>query len=102
MTLNICAMCFQRTVPVMTCPVCYVIFKRRVDFKYHLRGMHKIGEPITCYKCGMTFQSNSTRHRHSRKCPASILQTETTRENVSPAHESNNVENITNNVENID
>lgn len=45
-----------------------MLYKRREDYQYHLRGVHKIGKPIECV-CGLTFQSGTTRKRHCRICP---------------------------------
>ena len=36
---------------------------------FHLRGAHKVGEPITCPHCGRCdFQARNTYYRHLKQC----------------------------------
>ena len=54
---------------VMICPYCNQIYKTRQNLTFHLRGVHKIGEPLKC-GCGMdTFKSYTTYKRHRQACP---------------------------------
>ena len=55
----------------MTCPYCYAPFKRKMNFTFHLRACHSVGEPVRCRHCGKTdFKSHGPYYSHVNKCKA--------------------------------
>ena len=59
--------CFQ-----YVCQFCCKIFQKRQNYMIHIRGVHNIGEPVRCGKCGKTgFTSNGMLANHRKKCTGS-------------------------------
>ena len=56
--------CFQ-----MVCQFCYKMFVNRTVFVFHLRAVHKQGEPVRCPHCGKDdFASRYSFYGHVRNC----------------------------------
>ena len=56
--------CFQ-----MVCQFCYKMFVNRTVFVFHLRAVHKQGEPVRCPHCGKDdFKSRTSYIVHAKKC----------------------------------
>ena len=54
------------------CSLCCKLYKNRRNLQFHLRGVHKVGPPITCY-CGRdNFTSEASLTCHRRKCPVAM------------------------------
>ena len=55
----------------MICPFCYKIFKDKAKYVFHLRAVHKLGEPVRCPHCGKDdFMSRTPYFAHVKKCKA--------------------------------
>ena len=51
------------------CQFCCKIFKQRHSYTFHIRGVHGVGDPVRCPKCGRQgFTNSGTLSRHTRKC----------------------------------
>ena len=55
----------------MVCQFCFKIFIVKKNFVFHLRAVHKFGEPVVCPHCGKDdFMSRSPYVSHVKKCQA--------------------------------
>ena len=53
----------------MVCQFCCKIFTHKQAFVFHLRAVHKLGEPVKCHNCGKDdFKSLNPYYVHTRKC----------------------------------
>ena len=53
----------------VVCARCYRPFKQKADLTFHLRAVHKIGDPVACPHCGKDdFKARASYYVHIRSC----------------------------------
>ena len=53
----------------VVCQLCYKPFKQKNVLVFHLRAVHKIGDPVVCPHCGKDdFKSQAPYYVHMRNC----------------------------------